>query len=70
MSYPGVGGGGGLSPEMNKSEQVSSDHHQIFIAGGGYVSSDDHQMSLVGQWGYARVRGVCPGGCIWSVFGE
>ena len=71
MSYPGVGGEGALvSPEMKKSELVSSDHHQMSTAGGGYVSSGDHQMSLVGQWGYARVRGVCPGGVFGVYLGD
>ena len=52
--------------QMNKFEQVSSDHHQMSLAEGGpkmnkfeQVSTDDHQRSLMGGgvprsdvWGY------------------
>ena len=62
---------GWVGPAMNKFQQVSSDHHQMLLAGDGYVSSDDHQMSLVGgeAWGWGLVCSeggpvgwVCPEG--------
>ena len=46
-------GGGGVCPEMNKLEQVSSDYHQMSLVGGGYVQS---------RWIWLGGGGVWPGG--------
>ena len=38
--------GGGLSPQMNKFEQVSSDEYQMSVVRGGLVS-----CVVSGEWG-------------------
>ena len=40
------GGGRSVGPQVNKFEQVSSDHHQTSLAGGGDPSMTDEQMSV------------------------
>ena len=53
MSLPGERGW--VGPVMNKFQQVSIDHHQMLLAGDGYVSSDDHQISPAeGGGGYIQ----------------
>ena len=42
---------GGLGPQVNKFEQVSSDDHQISVVGGTYTpTTGHHQMSVAGGW--------------------
>ena len=54
----------GIGPQVNKFEQVSSDDHQMSLAGNAYVQGVD---MCRGEWvcpggGYVQREWVCPGG--------
>ena len=46
--------GASVGPEMNKFEQVSSDHHQISLAGGGYVHGGMEGMYIGSRGVYVQ----------------
>ena len=50
-------GGGKVDPQMNKIEQVSSDHHQMSLAGGRVSQRERDGIQIGGSSGRVSQRG-------------